>query len=174
MISRSFTKRIDMLDQNLTTQAYSTKLAHLADMEQYVGQELGLTEWVKMTQEKIDTFAVATEDDQWIHTDTERAKTNSPYKTTIAHGFLVLSLATKFCYECFTIDDVKMGVNYGLDKVRFPKATPSGSMVRGRISLMSFERKSRGARFKLKVTIEIEGQRRAACIAEFISVCYTA
>jgi len=163
-----------MSENNITTtEAYSTKLAHLADMEAYVGKELGLTEWMRMTQEKIDTFAVATEDDQWIHTDPDRASENSPYRKTIAHGFLVLSLATKFCYECFSIDDVKMGVNYGLDKVRFPRPTPSGSLVRGRISLMSFEPKSRGARFKLKVTIELEGQRRAACIAEFISVCYT-
>ncbi|RMF32261.1 MAG: MaoC family dehydratase [Bacteroidetes bacterium] len=153
---------------------YSTRVSQVSDLEAYVGKELGLTKWVTITQEKIDTFAQATEDFQWIHTDPRRAAQFSPYKTTVAHGFLVLSLASKFCYEAYHIEDAALGINYGLDRVRFPKAVPVGARLRGRIALMEYQSLRKAARLKLKVTFEIEGERRPACIAEFIAVVFTA
>lgn len=161
-----------MADQPIKNEAYATRFKHLVDMKEYVGKELGLSDWITITQERIDTFAEATEDYQWIHTDPERSKLHSPYKKTIAHGFLILSFASKFTYDCYTVDDVVMGVNYGLNKVRFPNATPSGAMIRGRISLMGYDEKPGGARFILKAVFEIKGAEKPACVAEFIGQAY--
>lgn len=159
----------------MTDTAYSTTFAKLMDMQNHVGKELGLTEWMEITQERINDFAKATDDYQWIHVDPEMSAKHSPYKKTIAHGFLVLSLASKFTYEVYKVEDAVMGVNYGLNKVRFPNATPSGAMLRGRISLMNFDIKSpNSARFFLKVVFEIQGQEKPACVAEFIAQAYTA
>ena len=123
----------------LKTTPYSTKVEHLNDLAEYVGKELGLTEWMTIEQDRINTFAEVTEDLQWIHTDPERSAAYSPYKKTVAHGFLVLSLASKISYDALSIGDVVMGVNYGLDKVRFTNATRSGAKLRGRVSLMAFD-----------------------------------
>ncbi len=152
---------------------YCTRVPRVSDLESFVGKELGLTPWVTITQEKIDTFAQATEDFQWIHTDPLRAAQFSPYKSTIAHGFLVLSLASKFCYEAYQIEDAALGINYGLDRVRFPRAVPVGSRLRGRVVLMDYQNLRKAARIKLQVTFEIEGERRPACIAEFIAVVFS-
>ena len=111
------------------------QVAHLNELEQYVGKELGLTEWMTIEQDRINTFAEVTEDLQWIHTDPEKSAAFSPYKKTVAHGFLVLSLASKISYDALSIGDVVMGVNYGLDKVRFTNATRSGAKLRGRLAL---------------------------------------
>lgn len=157
----------------MTTEAYATNFKHLADLKTWVGKELGLTEWITISQKRIDAFASATEDYQWIHVDPERSKLESPYKSTIAHGFLVLSLASKFTYDAYSLEDVVMGVNYGLNKVRFPNATPAGAKVRGRVSLLHYEEKPGGARYILKVVFEIEGQEKPACVAEFIAQAYT-
>ena len=157
----------------MTDNAYATNFKHLADMKDSIDKELGLTEWVQIDQQRIDTFAEVTEDLQWIHINPEQAKLQSPYGKTIAHGFLVLSLASKFAYETYSIDDVVMGVNYGLDRVRFPNATLVDSWVRGRISLMTFTEIPGGARFKLGVVFEIKGQEKPACVAEFIGQAYT-
>ncbi len=156
-----------------TNSPYKTHFDHLLDMKNHVGKELGLTDWVTITQEHINSFAKTTQDEQWIHIDAERSKNESPYKTTIAHGFLVLSFASKFSYDCLSIGDVVMGVNYGLDKVRFPSATPTGASIRGRISLLSFEEKPGGARYTMKVVFELKGQDRPVCVAEFIGQAYT-
>ena len=155
-----------------TQEAYATHLKHLADLEHYVGKELGLTDWRKMTQERINAFAEATEDFHWIHLDQERAAKESPYKTTIAHGFLVLSMASKMTYDTYSIGDVNMGVNYGLDKVRFPNATRSGALLRGRVSLMEYETIPGGAKYKVSVVFELEGQEKPACVAEFLAIAY--
>lgn len=156
----------------MTEQAYKTTFAHLADMKAFIGKEIGLTEWLPISQERINQFANATDDHQWIHTDPEMAAKQSPYKTTIAHGFLVLSLASKFCYESYEVGDIRMGINYGLDKVRFPNATPVNGKLRGRISLLEFRETTAGARFKLGITFELEGQRKPACVAEFLAQAY--
>lgn len=150
-------------------QAYKTTLPHLAELSNHLDRELGLSDWVLISQDRIDAFAAATEDDQWIHLNPEMARRYSPFPGTIAHGFLILSLASKFCYDTFHIDDVGMALNYGLDRVRFPQAVPAGSLVRGRVRLIGLEEMAGGARFKLEVTIELQGAKKPACVAEFIS-----
>ena|GEM_PF-7416 len=161
-----------MFEQVATSESFATTFKHLADMKKQVGKELGLTEWFQITQERIDHFAEVTDDPQWIHTNPELATKYSPYKTTIAHGFLVLSLASKFAFETYHVQDVTMGINYGLDKVRFPNATPVDAFLRGRVSLLEFKEIPRGARYKLNITFEIKGQKRPACVAEFIAIAF--
>lgn len=156
-----------------TTTPYSTQLKELEELKDYVGKELGLTEWMTMEQERINNFAEATEDMQWIHTDPERSAAFSPYKKTVAHGFLVLSLASKISYDAFSIENVVMGVNYGLDKVRFPNATKSGAKLRGRVSLMEYDAIPGGAKYKMKIVFELEGEEKPACVAEFLAMAYT-
>jgi acyl dehydratase len=156
-----------------TTTPYSTQLKELEELKDYVGKELGLTEWMTMEQERINSFAEATEDMQWIHTDPERSAAFSPYKKTVAHGFLVLSLASKISYDAFSIENVVMGVNYGLDKVRFPNATKSGAKLRGRVSLMEYDAIPGGAKYKMKIVFELEGEEKPACVAEFLAMAYT-
>ncbi|MGB5371796.1 MAG: enoyl-CoA hydratase-related protein [Flavobacteriaceae bacterium] len=152
--------------------AHSTQLAHLADLKEFVGKELGLSEWMTITQEMIDSFGRTTEDNQWIHVNPERAAKESPYKKPIAHGFLVLSLASKFCFETLKIKDVAMGINYGLDRVRFVHATPVGALLRARISLMAFDPIEGGAKYKLNIVFELKGVDKPACVAEFIAQAY--
>ena len=156
-----------------TTTPYSTQLKELEELKDYVGKELGLTEWMTMEQERINSFAEATEDMQWIHTNPERSAAFSPYKKTVAHGFLVLSLASKISYDAFSIENVVMGVNYGLDKVRFPNATKSGAKLRGRVSLMEYDAIPGGAKYKMKIVFELEGEEKPACVAEFLAMAYT-
>ena len=141
-------------------------------MQDYVGKEIGLSDWLTIDQESVHSFAKLTKDEQWIHIDVEKSAKYSPYKTTIAHGFFVLSLASHFSYECIAFKDVGMGVNYGLDKVRFTNATPVGAKIRGRISLMEYEPKEGGAKYKLKLIMELEGQEKPACVAEFVARAY--
>jgi len=154
-----------------TTTPYATQLKELEELKDYVGKELGLTEW--MTMERINSFAEATEDMQWIHTDPKRSAAFSPYKKTVAHGFLVLSLASKISYDAFSIENIVMGVNYGLDKVRFPNATKSDAKLRGRVSLMAYDAIPGGAKYKMKIVFELEGEEKPACVAEFLAMAYT-
>jgi len=142
-------------------------------MKQCVGKEIGLTKWITIDQPMIDSFAKATGDHQWIHTDPELAKIHSPYGTTIAHGFLVLSLAPKFIYEVYQVEDVNMGVNYGMEKVRFPTATPVNSKLRARVSLKQYEELDDGAMLTMDIVFEVEGQDKPACVAEFIAMALT-
>ena len=153
--------------------AYSTKLKMLIELKNFVGKELGLTEWMKMSQKKINEFAKITHDEQWIHTDPEKSALFSPYKKTIAHGFLILSMVSKISFDAFSIENVVAGINYGLDRVRFPNATKSDSVYRGRVSLMEFTEIPSGAKYKLKIEIEIQGEEKPACIAEFLALAYT-
>jgi len=158
----------------MTDTSYKTTFEHLEDMKDHIGKEIGLSDWLTIDQETIDGFAKLTKDEQWIHIDVEKSAKHSPYKTTIAHGFLVLSLASHFSYECIAFKDVGMGVNYGLDKVRFTNATPVGAKIRGRVSLMEYEAKEGGAKYKLKLVMELDGQEKPACIAEWIGIAYKA
>ncbi|MGC6421422.1 MAG: MaoC family dehydratase [Flavobacteriaceae bacterium] len=153
--------------------SYSTKIAHLSVLEQYVGKEIGLTKWMTIEQGRIDKFAEVTEDFQWIHIDPKKSAVDSPFKKTVAHGFLILSMAPKFCYETVQLADVVLGVNYGLDKVRFIHAVPSGSNIRGRLSLLAFEEFSGGAKYTIQIVFELEGSEKPACIAAFIAMAYT-
>ena len=153
--------------------AYSTKFKDLTELKNFIGKELGLTSWMQMSQKKIDDFAEITDDKQWIHTDPDKSALYSPYKKTVAHGFLVLSMVSRISFNAFSIKNVVAGINYGLDRVRFPNATKSDSAYRGRVSLMEFIVIPGGAKYKLKVEIEIKGEEKPACIAEFLALAYT-
>ena len=141
---------------------------HLADMQPMVGQEIAVSDWVTISQERINQFAEATGDHQWIHVDAERAK-KSPFKSTIAHGFLTLSLIPSFSEPSIRVKSIKMGVNYGLNKVRFTNPVKVNSRVRGRFVLKAFDPIEGGAQVTMNVTVEIEGQEKPACVAESIS-----
>jgi acyl dehydratase len=162
-----------MTEERPTDQAYSTEIPQLSDLAQHLGKELGVSHYMKITQDMIDTFARTTHDNQWIHIDPEKSAKYSPYKKTVAHGFLVLSLTSKFCFEILKIKDIAMGVNYGLDKVRFMNATPVGALLRARISLMEFSPFEGGAKYKLKLVFELKGEEKPACVAEFIAQAYS-
>jgi len=139
----------------------------IAEMADLVGQEIGLSEWITVTQERIQLFADATNDHQWIHLDVERAKAG-PFGTTIAHGFLTLSLLPEMAASAFGVREARMGVNYGLNKVRFPAPVPSGSRSRGRFKLLAYEPLDGGAQMTVQVTMEREGSDKPVCIAESI------
>ena len=152
---------------------YSTTINSLNDLQKYKGKEIGLSDWFYMYQDKINIFADITEDSQWIHLDAKRAAKESPYKKTIAHGFLVLSYATQITFRTLKVNNIKLGINYGLDKVRFPNATPSNSYFRGRVSLIEFEEVPGGAKYKLKIVFEVKGETKPVCVAETLSLVYS-
>lgn len=147
------------------------EIKRLSDLRGLIGQEIAVSDWVTITQDRINLFAEATGDFQWIHVDTERAKT-SPFKSTIAHGFLTLSLLPLFTQECVKMPSVKMGVNYGLNKVRFANPVPAGSRLRGRFSVKEVEDIAGGVQLTMLATIEIEGAEKPACVAETVSRRY--
>ena len=137
-----------------------------------VGSEVGVSDWITVTQEQIALFAEATGDHQWIHLDAERAA-QGPFGTTIAHGFLTLSLLPQMAASAFAVDDTRMGVNYGLNRVRFPSPVPSGSRLRGRFRLLAVEPIEGGAQYTIEVTMEREGGGKPVCVAESLSRRYT-
>jgi acyl dehydratase len=143
----------------------------IAEFKDLVGQEIGVSDWITVTQERIQLFADATNDHQWIHVDVERAKAG-PFGTTIAHGFLTLSLLPEMAASAFGVRETRMGVNYGLNKVRFPAPVPSGSRLRGRFKLVGYEPLEGGAQITVQVTMEREGSDKPVCIAESIGRRY--
>ena len=147
----------------------------IGTISQYVGQELGVSEWITITQERINHFADFTGDHQWIHVDVERAKRESLFGTTIAHGYLTLSLAADLSMELGIIPaGVSQALNYGLDKVRFLAPVKSGSRVRDRVVLLAAEPQSKGRiLLKFRNTIEIEGEAKPALIADALSLLVT-
>jgi acyl dehydratase len=145
---------------------------HLADMQSLVGQEVGVSDWITVDQNRIDLFAQATGDHQWIHLDAERAA-KGPYGTTIAHGFLTLSLLPEMSASAFEVHDTRMGVNYGLGRVRFPAPVPSGSRLRGHFKLTKFDLIEGGAQLTVEVTMEREGGDKPVCVAESLARRYT-
>jgi acyl dehydratase len=139
-----------------------------------VGEDLGETDWLEIDQARINLFADATGDHQWIHVDVEKAK-QGPFGGPIAHGYLTASLANYFLPQLIDVQGTSMGVNYGCDKIRFPSPVPVGSKVRGTGSLTSVEEtKDGGIQAKITVKIEVEGQDRPACVIETISRFYPA
>ncbi len=144
---------------------------HLADLAALVGQSLGHSEWLLMEQSRIDQFAQATSDHQWIHVDPERAAAG-PFGAPIAHGFLTLSLLPMMFETGFGVDDVRMGVNYGLNRVRFVSPVRVGSRLRGHFKLLSYEPLEGGAQLTVECTIELEGSSKPACVAETVSRRY--
>ncbi len=144
----------------------------IVELEKRVGEEVGVSPWIEITQERIDTFARAIDDYQWIHVDRERAK-DSPFGGTIAHGFLTLSLLSHLLERTFSFTERRMGVNYGLNRVRFTAPVPSGSRVRARFTLQKFERLADGG---IQVTwstlLEREGADKPVLVAEWLGRHY--
>lgn len=147
-------------------------LKNLEEVQALVGNELGLSEWQRISQRQISRFGKVTGDQQWIHTAPIRAKIFSPFKTTIAHGFLVLSLLPKFLEETYSIKSAKMGVNYGLNRVRFTAPVPVNSYVRGRVLLKDYKEIKKGAKLTVEVTVELKDSIKPACIAEQVFLIY--
>ncbi|QLL07755.1 MaoC family dehydratase [Mycobacterium vicinigordonae] len=140
----------------------------VADFAAAAGEPLGHSDWVAISQEEVNLFADATGDHQWIHVDPERAA-QGPFGTTIAHGFMTLSLLPRLMHQIYHVEGVKMGINYGLNKVRFPSPVPVGSRVRATSSLVSVDDVGNGAvQAVLSTIIEIEGAAKPACVAESI------
>ena len=137
-----------------------------------VGEDLGTSGWLEVTQDRVDAFADATGDHQWIHVDVERAKKESPFGGPIAHGYMTLSLLVPLVSQTYSITDAKMGVNYGLNKVRFPAPVPVGSKVRARVTLKDVEEVAGGLQNTFAVTIEREGGDKPVCIAEWVTRAY--
>jgi len=145
------------------------EITSLEELRSLVGQEVNVGDWFEVTQERIDLFAEATGDHQWIHIDRDRAKAESPYGTTIAHGFLTLSLLSHLMSRTVRVKvPTRMGINYGLNKVRFPSAVPSGAKVRARAALQSVEDIQGGIQLTWQVTVEREGGDKPCCVAEWL------
>lgn len=142
------------------------------DLAKSAGQDMGASDWVLIDQDRINKFADATGDHQWIHVDVERAKTQMPGGKTIAHGYLTLSLIPMLGSQIMSISGVSRGINYGSNKIRFTNMVPVGSRVRAKQKLLAVEPKAGGLQLTNEMTIEIEGQDRPACIAETISLVY--
>ncbi|MBK4734349.1 MaoC family dehydratase [Noviherbaspirillum pedocola] len=149
------------------------EIANLAELKALVGQEVAVSDWTTITQEQVNQFAEATGDHQWIHVDPERSRRESPFGAPVAHGFLTLSLLPMMMASAIRMSDVKMGVNYGLNKVRFPAPVPVGSRVRARCKLLTVEDIEGGAQLTWQVTMEREGSDKPVCVAESIARRYT-
>jgi acyl dehydratase len=149
------------------------EIATLAEMKALVGEEVAVSDWVKISQQRIDLFAEATGDHQWIHVDAERCERESPYSAPVAHGFLTLSLLPRLMLNAIRMRDVRMLVNYGLNRVRFPAPAPVGSRVRGRVKVLSVENFEGGARVNWQVTMEREGGDKPVCVAESLMLHYS-
>src|SRR5438270_10247091 len=137
-------------------------------LQKATGTHLGYSDWLEITQDRIDGFADATGDHQWIHVDPVRAK-DGPYGTTIAHGYLTLALTNLFLPQVVEVQGFGMGINYGVDKVRFPAPVPVGSRVRGGVDLVSVEDIKGGVQTMMRITVEVEGSTKPACVVEAIS-----
>jgi acyl dehydratase len=133
------------------------------------GQHLGWTDWVEITQDRVDRFADATGDHQWIHVDVERAKAESPFGGPIAHGYLTLALSNLFLPELLAVPGASAGVNYGTGKVRFPSPVPVGTRVRGGAEITAVDEITGGVQTTITITIEVEGQDKPACVIESLS-----
>lgn len=141
----------------------------VARLKDWVGKEVALTDWLTVTQERIDAFAAASGDDQWIHVDRQRAARESPYGTTVAHGFLTLSLLPHLLREAVEIQGLRLGINYGLNRVRFTGPVPAGSRVRARFQLAAVEDIEQGVQTTWNVSVEREGAEKPVLVAEWIT-----
>lgn len=141
------------------------------DLLSATGEQLGVSDWLTVEQQRIDTFADATGDHQWIHVDTDKAAAG-PFGTTIAHGFLTLSLLPYLVAQIYRVDGAKMGINYGLNKMRFPAPVPVGSEVRANAELAEVDEVAGGLQLVLRVTLEIENSDKPGCVAEWVTRVY--
>jgi acyl dehydratase len=141
----------------------------IEELKDAVGEHLGHSDWHTVTQERVNQFADATGDHQWIHVDPERAK-DGPFGGTIAHGYMTLSLVPMLSSQVYRVDGLRMGINYGTNKVRFPAPVPVGSRVRGGVEILQVDTSPQGAQAVVKTTIEVEGGDKPACVAESVVV----
>jgi acyl dehydratase len=144
----------------------------LEALKEFAGREIAVSDWIEITQERINLFADATGDHQWIHVDRERAQRESPYGTTIAHGFLTLSLALHLLQEVVQIAKTRMTINYGVNRVRFPSAVRAGSRIRARIVLQSTRAADDATEVVYSITVECEGSAKPSCVAEMVARYY--
>ena len=145
-----------------------TQIESIAALRDHVGLEVAVSGWFEVTQERINQFAESTEDRQWIHVDPERAARESPFKETIAHGFLTLSLLSELGKRAMSVGGVRMGLNYGLNRVRFVSPVPAGARIRGRFTLAAVEEIKGGVQAMWSVTVEREGSEKPSCVAEWL------
>ncbi|MBA3804947.1 MAG: MaoC family dehydratase [Acidobacteria bacterium] len=145
-----------------------TEIESIAGLQEHVGREVATSDWLDVSQGRINEFAEATEDRQWIHVDPERAERESPFKETIAHGFLTLSLLSELMKRAVSVGGLRMGINYGLNRVRFVSPVPAGARIRGRFTLAALEEIKGGVQATWNVTIEREGGDKPCCIAEWL------
>jgi len=150
----------------------TTRFKDLLELKESIGREVGVSDWFLIDQDRINQFAKATDDLQWIHTDPVRAAKESPFEKTIAHGFLTLSLIPHFMYSCLFFEHSKLTVNYGLNKVRFTSPVLVGSKLRAIFKTIQVTDVSNGAQIEWQVTMEIEGQEKPALVASFLIVVY--
>lgn len=142
--------------------------SRISDLSNHVGEELAVSDWFEVTQARIDTFADATDDHQWIHTDPARARRESPWKTTVAHGFMTLGLLAPLFASALDVRSTTASINYGLNRVRFPSPVLAGDGIRARFTLAAYEDLDPGAQLTWSVVIEREGQEKPAVVAEWI------
>jgi acyl dehydratase len=145
-----------------------TQIESIAQLNEYVGREVGTSDWLEVSQERINQFAEATEDRQWIHIDIERAALELPFKETIAHGFLSLSLLSALGKGAMFVGGVRMGINYGLNRVRFVSPVPAGARIRGRFTLATLEEIKGGVQATWNVTVERDGGDKPCCVAQWL------
>ena len=150
-----------------------TQIESIAALRDQVGREVATSDWLAVSQERIDQFAESTEDRQWIHVDPERAARESPFKEAIAHGFLTLSLLSELGKRAMSVGGVRMGINYGLNRVRFVSPVPAGSRIRGRFTLATVEEIKGGVQATWNVTVERDGGKRPCCVAEWLVRYYS-
>jgi acyl dehydratase len=148
------------------------KLKNLRDLRDRIGQEIVVSEWMEITQDRIDRFADATEDHQWIHVDVERARRDSPFHATIAHGFLTVSMLSRLLNSSIEFGTAKMGVNYGFNRLRFTDPVAAGSRVRGRFTLQALDEIDGGVQTTWSVVVEREGSEKPCMVAEWLTRRY--
>lgn len=148
------------------------RFKNLTEFKSMIGKELPYSEWLTVTQEMINDFANATLDKQWVHVDEERAAKESPFKSTIAHGFMSLSLLSKMLEDLIIIDSVKMGLNYGLNYVRFPHPVPVNSRLQMQAAIKDVEDQQQGVKITFQCKVVIEGLEKPACVAEFLAMMF--
>ena len=151
----------------------TTTVDGISGLKELVGQHLGYSDYMEITQERVNLFAEATGDHQWIHVDVERAKAESPFGGPIAHGYLTLSLGPVLVPQVIRVDGIKMAVNYGCEKVRFPSPVPVGAKVRMGAELLSADDIAGGAQVKMEYTFEVEGAAKPSCVAEVLFRMYS-
>jgi acyl dehydratase len=148
------------------------RFKNLTEFKTMIGKQLPYSDWLTITQEMINDFANATLDKQWVHVDVERAKKESPFKTTIAHGFMSLAMLSKMLEDLFQIDSVKMGLNYGLNKVRFPHPVPVNSKLQMQAVIKDIEDQHGGVKITFSCVVVIDGIDKPACVAEFLAMMF--